>query len=418
MPRIQPSAGAVGTLNKLLQTNDAKNSIFFVNFFANHKVHWLCSLYELGASSERLEAAYQFRLFRLEPVRPTTIPEHHILLDAEVSALKGEYSHETYSNVRASIIRELTTKTFEEVFDAHVPKLIPGLLGEAIHPLIHLGYACEFNDKSTLAQALAYSVMGYYPTGELVDTLPASATSASAEGGKRAFEIIAEVAAKDRHVIPKKPGSIGFFDDNIDMLFEAHGDEVKALFSKWVLPVDAAGNVNVDAALKELAIATVYAYAGPALNITNNRPQFFVSHPVNAIQSARAILPHLKNEADKVRLLKVLWLATLGVYMVLGSHDRISFGNITEYVPQLSLQDAQVSSLVDSDDEEARWAPILKIALEANEVHVVKTVRAMLENERAWGRDIPECNNIWWRTALLTADIVGIDGGWNMLPSP
>ncbi|KAI8873479.1 hypothetical protein GQ42DRAFT_176412 [Ramicandelaber brevisporus] len=421
MPRIGPATGALGTLNRILTHNHNSNSIFYEKFFFNHLVHEVYSLYELGATSEELDRAAAKYTARLCPIpRPTNIPSPQDLTADFLGKFYpngdyfGNFKHPIYANLRAGIQDYAKDKSFEEVLNAFLPAVLPGILGGAMHGLIHLGYGAEFYDKNALIQAFSYIPMAYYKGGEVLND--ANWATASDSDKQRLHDIIGSISVQtpvDFSTLATRSEAIY---REVDFLVEHHGSELKSYVSALDLSSADGGSPDYRAAIKEIAIAGVLGYAGPRLPATNEPvPHFFLAHALNGILSVKNLLPYINTDANKTHLVRLLWLGYLALFMARGGRDA-TFEHISEYVPTRTLKGLDVGKYLAIDineDEFARWEPLLQVARHSQEVHVTKVLRTMLELEREYGPHVEECEHIWWKSALITADVAGKEGHWH-----
>jgi hypothetical protein len=97
----------------------------------------------------------------------------------------------------------------EELFNVYIPQLLVGAVGAAGHPLIHLGYATEFDDTTVLTEALAYACVRRVPMEDIVDGTYELMMDQGSDNVKM-LDIIQQVATDRRlDVIPWNHGRLG-----------------------------------------------------------------------------------------------------------------------------------------------------------------------------------------------------------------
>ena len=65
---------------------------------------------------------------------------------------------------------QLKKLDFDDLALKYIPILLPGSIGAAGHPVIHLGFAIEFHDSTVLVEALALASTRYLAFGSVIDT--------------------------------------------------------------------------------------------------------------------------------------------------------------------------------------------------------------------------------------------------------
>lgn len=163
------------TLCQLLARNRSEFDIEYGGYLSNHMSHYLVALYELGASKERLEKAYEDYSTdtKLEPARPPTTT---ITTDTWRD-YRGKKSH--YLDLVAFFSQELEQLGVRATLRRYVPDLLEGVCGSAFHGVIQLGYALEVMDVPNIAEGLAYFTYSFYSLGH-------PKTNASATGDEAA----------------------------------------------------------------------------------------------------------------------------------------------------------------------------------------------------------------------------------------
>lgn len=123
----------------LLRNSTDQFYIEYREHLFNHTSHGIIALARLGANRERIERFIRWYLPRLE--------ERDLHKDDDVkvvdcAGLLG--ARKAYYALVEDYKRQLDGKfggSLEDTIADHFPKLFPGLLGSALHAIIHLGYA-------------------------------------------------------------------------------------------------------------------------------------------------------------------------------------------------------------------------------------------------------------------------------------
>lgn len=150
LPGITPEAKQLS--EHLLEKNHVEHNIFFnPKGFHNHLTHHYLSAYAMGASAERLQAIY----------------DEHASYQRPLPASVGELHRENY---RSQIGNRDAYTSYRDMFQHEINQhgmihtirhwiysddLLARVVGGAYHPIIHLGYAVEFNLPALAAEGLA-----------------------------------------------------------------------------------------------------------------------------------------------------------------------------------------------------------------------------------------------------------------------
>ncbi|RKP09233.1 hypothetical protein THASP1DRAFT_14538 [Thamnocephalis sphaerospora] len=362
------------TLQQLLKDNHDTLDITYHGYFANHTVHHLYALYTLGADSERLKHCLAKHKEEVGPLPPPKV------------AITADNWRDHFSNTKmySSYLRffeaEVARLGPQKAFDYYVPELIVGMVGAAAHPLIHLGFALEFNNTTVLAEALAFGCARRIPLEPIVDrTAPAMI---AADGREVSFSTaIAQVAGDAR--LDKVPYRTGRLGDKMRAMFDLCGDEIAELTNSVLITQD-----NVDDRMHELFDAAVTAYGGCA---QRENPDFFLAHGLTGAHAMRIVGPHLSAK-ERVRLVRSHWLFLVAAYIAQGRPGMDLATVIQRY----------------TDDKAYPWSKVMSSALSTDDEHVPKVVHAMREAEKTWGaRD-----GKWRAIAALTVDKIKATDDW------
>lgn len=193
------------------------------------------------------------------------------------------------------------------------------------HPLIHLGYAYEMDNKELAIEALGLASVEYDFLHKYIDDAsyrqrPSSATAAagSAAATTTPLELLGKMA-RDKRLkgLFKEPGGI----DNLEALFAQHEDLVLEYWNAWSPErggEDANANANADMAAQfrasqEAATALLVATVAPGAHAYD----FFLVHILTTSHAVRILLPVVPAR-HHLALLRQWWLLAVAVYIVRG----------------------------------------------------------------------------------------------------
>ncbi|ORX94099.1 hypothetical protein K493DRAFT_352805 [Basidiobolus meristosporus CBS 931.73] len=358
----------------LIGQNHQKYDIFFNGHYHNHSAHLLGSLYDLGASEERMRERFQ-----------KGVKSHLLKLpESEYQINEDNYQQYVakgvaYRDLADFFDGEIAKLGFDAAFQKYVPALIPGLGSHVIHPLIHLGYAAEFRNDLILGEALALATLAYDSAGELIDKVHPGPTS------KDIASILDEVRADPRFNDLEDLGVYGVFKGSMDA---KHMEHIQEYFTAWDPQEDTEKKTH------ELARAITLLFLGYPFEEHLN---FFICHLMTGLHGTRVLLPHLSKN-DQIRALRLMWLTTLR-YFILVRHFKPKWEQITGY---------PIDSL--PQDKAEAWEEISRAAINDDDVHghTIKSVRAMKKLAETY----PEDEEIWRRGSWKVANLVHVHDDW------
>ncbi|EAQ89312.1 hypothetical protein CHGG_05931 [Chaetomium globosum CBS 148.51] len=373
------------TLKHLLKANHVNHSILYHNLqFDNHLPHILCSAYHLGAESRQLYHIYDEESKTLEPWKdsPSQMAEddwrdylgdkryQRAFVDFFEDALAMNHAYDWKGVIK------------EYMFKGEEP-LINCLIGGLGHPLIHLGYAYEFDSREIAMEALGLAATQYNFLHKYSDdpsyARPAPFSSTSP------LELINKLASDTRFDgLFKTPGYA-----NIEPLFQQHESLILEYWNAWDISTPSTKSTTDLTSLfrfsQEAAVALLVATVRPGTHAYN----FFVVHVLTTSHAVRILLP-LMPAKWHAPLVRQWWLLALAVYIAV-------------------LRPAVDPDYVDPGDLKGRgWKYVENRALDSEwrtDAHFVKAVRAMREAARTWG-DV--------HNRYLAAAVKFVDGfeGW------
>ncbi|KAG7394989.1 Proteasome subunit beta type-6 [Phytophthora boehmeriae] len=144
--------------------------IEYGNYLANHLLHAVVALYELGASERKITdfaANYVKKLEAEGPdhedvvERPATAG---VISDEEARALLGK--RRDYDALLAYYAQDIKKMGVDDAIRKHLPNLFSGMAGALLHGFIQLGYAYHIGGDRLVAEGLAYQHHCYLPFDE------------------------------------------------------------------------------------------------------------------------------------------------------------------------------------------------------------------------------------------------------------
>lgn len=171
------------------------------------------------------------------------------------------------------------------------------------HPLIHLGYAYEFDSREIAMEALALTATQYSFLHRYLDdpsyTKPPPFSSTSPT------ELLNKLASDERFDnLFKEPGFA-----NIEPLFQKHESLVLEYWNAWDLS-SSADPIEQFRESQEAAVAMLVATVPPGTHAYN----FFVVHVLTTSHAVRILLPVVPAKFH-VSLVRQWWLLALAVYI-------------------------------------------------------------------------------------------------------
>lgn len=343
------------TLKHLIRANHVNHSIIYHDLrFDNHMPHILSSAYLLGASVDQLHHIYDKEAQELEPWEdsPAELTEEdwreflgdklyqRAFIDFFEDALVSKHSYNWKKVVD------------EYIFSGEQP-LVNGLIGGLGHPLIHLGYAYEMDNREIAMEALGLSAVQYNYFHKYIDDK--SYTKPSPFSSTSPLDLL--------HKLQQDTRFDGLFKDrgfdNIDVLFEKHEPLILEYWNAWKFE----DPLKQFQESQEAAVALLVATVPPG----THSYKFFVVHLLTTSHAVRILLPVIPVKFH-VNLVREWWLLTLTVYIA-ELRPKID----PDYIPSPS---GKGWTYVEDKAINSRWA---------TDAHFVKGVRAMKEAARTWG---------------------------------
>ncbi|KAK3337085.1 hypothetical protein B0T19DRAFT_411458 [Cercophora scortea] len=343
------------TLKHLLRANHVNHSIIYHNLrFDNHLPHILCSAYLLGAEPHQLHHIYDEESKELEPWHASP---SEIIQEDWRDFLGDKHYQRAYIDFFEDALAMKHAYDWKKVIDAYMLQgkepLINGLIGGLGHPLIHLGYAYEFDNREIAMEALGLAATQYNFLHKYLDD--PSYTRTSPFSSSSPTDLLDKVA--------NDPRFDGFFKDpgfdNVEPIFQEHESLILEYWNAWDL-TDPAKQFRES---QEAAVALLVATVKPGTHAYN----FFIVHLLTTSHAVRILLPFLPAKFH-LSLVRQWWLLTLAVY-------------IAELRPKIDPDYI-------GDPKGKSWNYVEYKALNSQwstDAHYVKAIRAIREAARTWG---------------------------------
>ncbi|KUI62759.1 Oxidoreductase AflY [Cytospora mali] len=357
------------TLKHLLRANHTNHAVVYHSLqFHNHLPHILGSAYLLGASPDQLHTIYSDDAKDLEPWTdsPAEIVEddwRDFLGDKHYQRAYVDFFEDRVVSSRSGS----QSWDWKKVVDEYIwgssdggPPLGNNLIAGLGHPLIHLGYAYELDNKEIAMEALAlaatqYNFMHKYLDEPQYSRPPPKGGFSSASP----LEVLEKIRTDTRlDGLLKKDGF-----DNVDILFDKHEDLVLEYWNAWRVGEDPVKRFKES---QEAATALLVATVAPGTHSYN----FLMVHLLTTSHAVRILLPLIPAKFH-IPLVRQWWLFTVSTYMA-ELRPKID----PDYIPWPEGAAQKTWAYVEDKAVNGRWA---------TDAHFVKAVRAMREAARTWG---------------------------------
>jgi hypothetical protein len=290
------------TLKHLLRANHVNHSIIYHDLqYDNHMPHILCSAYLLGANEKQLHKIYDVEAEELEAWKPspqeiTTADWRDFLGDKRYQRAYVDFFEDSLAMTHNYEWKKVVE---EFMFGGNEP-LVNGLIGGLGHPLIHLGYAYEMDNREVAMEALGLAATQYNFLHKYLDD-PTYTKTASFKSTSP-LELFHKIANDSRlDGIFKEPTS-----GNLDLLFEKHEDLVLEYWNAWSLE----NPTKQFQDSQEAAVAFLVASVAPGTHSYN----FFICHVLTTSHAVRILLPIIPKKYH-INLVREWWLLAIAVYI-------------------------------------------------------------------------------------------------------
>ncbi|KAI6785611.1 uncharacterized protein J7T54_005945 [Emericellopsis cladophorae] len=342
-------------LKHLLKANHVNYSVVYHNLqYDNHNPHILCSAYLLGADQEHLNHIYDEQIKPLESWRPSPAE----LNDLDWRDFLGDKNYQRayldYFEDKLAMEFSYDWKKVVEhfMFEGDQP-LYHGLICGLGHPLIHLGYAYEMDNKELAMEALALTSVQRCFLNKYLDDK--AYTKPSSLNGSP-LELLNKMCSDKRFgSLPKNPEF-----DELESILEKHEDLVLEYWNGWNLD-DPQKQFELS---QEAAVALLVATVRPGTHSFN----FVLVHLLTTSHAVRILLPCFPKQ-HRINLVREWWLLVIAMFIMKGR-------------PTIDPDN------VEKDIKQKHWGYVEEKALKSpysTDAHYVKAIRAMKEAARTWG---------------------------------
>lgn len=346
------------TLKHLLKANHVNHAILYHKLeFDNHMPHILSSAYLLGANHHQLNKIYEKEAEELEPWldSPCELTQEDwkdYRGDRHYQRAFVDFFEDTVASRKYAYDWKKVVNDY--MFEGDEP-LINCVISGLGHPLIHLGYAFEMNNKEIAIESMSlascqYNYMHKYTDSpSFIKPVPFSSTSP--------MELLNRMATDERFD--------GIFKerrfDNIEILFQKHEELVLEYWNSWDLSDPKRQFQESQNTAVNLLVATV----APGTHSYN----FFLVHLLTTSHAVRILLSFIPTRLH-VPLVRQWWLLVISVYAA-------------QLRPKMDID-----NINPGDNQSRLWNYVEDKAVNgpwATDAHFVKACRAMREMSNTWG---------------------------------
>ncbi|KAG2222344.1 hypothetical protein INT45_009817 [Circinella minor] len=404
---LLPGATVGPDLSKhfLIDKNHKEHHIFFNNDgFHNHLLHHYLSALSLGATNQRLQEIYDFHASYMRPL-PDAI--HTIDLNSEKNDYQELFgNHDAYTSFLNFFTKEIKHHGMMDTIRKWVFRqdndMLSRTIGGIYHPLIHLGYAVEFNLPNVAAEGLALAAC---EDDSLLPFLKATTTTSSEVTGQSD-----ESQKEDEQEYTSKSGTETFEsiiakvknDSDLDGLVEFGdarssfkiftNDKAIAILGEYAAQWE---YKDPQTSLRELYIQSMLLYASTGIRGQEIKLDFFLMHCLTSMHAMQVILPHLSS-VQVERSLRFHVVQALLLYVRCGR-------------PSLeikSLQNYKAPGM--NKDNDNPWLDVVRQALNARDVHCIKAIRALALGQIIYRDAFNNNEDLWLKAAQATLSVAGV----------
>ncbi|ORY98912.1 hypothetical protein BCR43DRAFT_471384 [Syncephalastrum racemosum] len=437
LPGISPASRKLA--EDLLLKNHREHNIFFnEKGFHNHLTHHFLAAYSWGASPQRLQQIYDSHASYQRQMPP--LLKHELTRSNFQSDLGKREAYASYLRLFSNEIENngMIPTIRRYVFSGD---MLSRTLGGAFHPIIHLGYAVEFDLPGLAAEGLAMATCTEARFSQIPKLqsaqdykIPAPAANAASTARDMMSQVTNEFASrvgfgnKDEKPKPIEKDDVGFdlqkalesnpilklanairedkeldgivtydnpnkFDATIQS--EVATKKVKEAAGKWTIQENPAG---VQQGLKDLYTAAMMMLGASGIRGGDIKFDFFLMHALTSIHAIHTLLPHL-TPREGVLLLQGHAIATL-TYFISRGRPQLRVDEVLNY-----RQEEKEASL------ENPWFDIFDRSIRAEEPHTIKVARACALGQIIYGHDKFQASyeKAWLNVARMNLEV---DGEW------
>lgn len=142
-----------------------KFKIQYDGYLANHLLHAVVALFELGATEQQIESYADKYATKLEvpenEYEAALMPEDAQLTTVSAMDLLGKRTN--FYELVAFYEQEISQHGVDGAITIYLPAIVNGLVGSLFHGIIQLGYAYHIGGDRLIAEGLAYLHYSYVP---------------------------------------------------------------------------------------------------------------------------------------------------------------------------------------------------------------------------------------------------------------
>lgn len=379
----QNDVAVLRKLNELLQKNmDSFENIFLAKRH-DHIAHHVLTDYALGASVEQMQASFDSNVQDQRHRAPVDSRFVENLSDKETFKTHLDVA-DNWTNYLAFFQKEIAIKgvpktLHEHLFagDEHANRMMVRWFASIFHPVIHLGYAVEYNQPALVAEALAMAAIHEVDTADLTNFLIGAEKAAGGgiKPGKKTLRKILDEARADDDV--RNSWRQGLQVELIKNTAHNALDGLTRYSSQYSVGAD-----QVEDRFIEMVDLCACAMIDIPDKIEEYKADFFLLHSLNMLPMWPSILNHpwIPREAA-VRLLE--WMGRYFVLLYIAERSpAFKPEDINKYKRPLKP-----------------WAELFSQSINhrTDDGHLSKAMRAL-----AWGRHITQASSK--RDKLLMKD--------------
>lgn len=157
----------------LLENSTDKFFIEYGGFLSNHMSHGLVALNRLGADENRLSKFIRWYEAKLDHKEKYPEDDDSSVVESDIDGLLGKRA-KYYSLLRhyEKLLQATYGGDLNQMVAGVFPKLARGMVGSALHGLIHTGYGLVANNAKLVCEGLAYLHFSYLPLRMSADSSP------------------------------------------------------------------------------------------------------------------------------------------------------------------------------------------------------------------------------------------------------
>ncbi|KOS46712.1 hypothetical protein ACN38_g2289 [Penicillium nordicum] len=282
-------------VSEVLQ-HDIENHHIYLNYieFHDHIVHFMLTIWALGASPETIQLQYEREDKRQRPAFSPNMTLIEALHDKK-AFIKQMYRDENYSSFLAFFQQEIDQKGVPIVLNEYLfsgdeltESLLSRMFAGLVHPIIHLGFGLEFQQPAIVAQALAQASVHKDYLADCFFNPTANASITNSKKYKPLMEIMEEMCADEKVRNASAHGDTDVFEDG---MLKRAGTVVIRYCSQWVVSED-----QIHEKFVEMINTAIYWTAMAQNPSKELKLDFFYIHAVNLSIFFKVFmdLPYLK----------------------------------------------------------------------------------------------------------------------------